>query len=325
MRSTAARFVTKAAHCLLILLCSVTQSHALRHEMLFKSKPNQAIASGTKVFADLALAERIAHLFSELPILRDHLIQIITDSSAPHWLLNLVDEALAEDDIGIFNLTPDMKRRHQWQFGESFVAPQSMAFEVQPSKMAKSSNPTIAASVDGIIKEALDRLQGQQQDSKIKNPRFVLFVEDKQPRFGRTNSMMLLIHELAHIRFYRFINRYISQLVGLFPSEILKQKTDGSILINQDLYDYLNERHSFEHEFRLLQWLKANHRQNLVGAVPDFWINLNSSQYDSYTIGRLAREITGIYNLDPGLVSNYHKKTLNDILGQPLIVLDQQK
>lgn len=102
-------------------------------------------------------------------------------------------------------------------------------------------------------------------------------------------------------------------------SDLLRQDADGSIKISQDLYDYLNERHSFEMEFRTLLFMKSQRRTELLGGAPDYWHFMNQRRYDLEAIKQISRDVIKIYRLNDRGLKVYFSTPLNSLLGFPLI------
>lgn len=59
-----------------------------------------------------------------------------------------------------------------------------------------------------------------------------------------------LIHEIAHIKFNKFLDDKIEKYVHSFPSSVLRVKK-GNIFISEGLLNYLSERYAYETEFNI--------------------------------------------------------------------------
>lgn len=282
--------------------------------------------------------EVISERLSELPELRDMILQMLEDPLIPHNLKRILDIALIQEGTVVRELTESL--RQELNIPKSFDAAHvsvNLPFRVKKNTVNSSQ---IAATgnlyrsiVDPLItfkKMVSSFLQGKrntQANSSNSNisenekltksisktaitDRRMVFVQNR-PISREVNDFITLVHELSHVRFNAFLEKHLEILIRKLPPDLISRAKDGVIEIHSDLYSFLAERYAFQTEFELLSATVGRY-------YPERYARYGSSLTKESYRAAISQTILNSYNItDPRIVSLKNYSIAQILLGVP--------
>lgn len=194
-----------------------------------------------KVYFELKDSSRdtISNALKNLPNVRRYVMAMLEDPNVSANIKRIVRKALEDENTRVVELSRELRAELELpNTVDAFVSSKSRSFRFMTSEaFGKTANQALDDVSDGMKELAVT------QRSK-----HLVFVPDKAVT-DIENDVIVLIHELAHIRFDMFLEKNIDQLVKRFSWTLLRKAPDGKIEINQQLYDFLTERYALETEY----------------------------------------------------------------------------
>jgi hypothetical protein len=223
----------------------------------------------------------ISNRLKELPNLRPLVLKLMRDPAIRGSVKRIIKRALEDHDAHVRLLTAELKVAHE--IPKKFTAytfPGYDNFSVGKIRM-KEDSANEALSVDEPLPDNFVAVQDRKIDSK-------------------SNDLITLIHELAHIRFYRLIDANAERIGNALPSTHVRRSRDGHLTIDSQLFHYLQERYAFEVEFDVFA--------DTYGRYYDSWF----WRYDNHP---------GILNEDSQSRDRWLRKGMREIegLGDPIL------
>lgn len=241
-----------------------------------------------------------------VPALRQCINEIMEDAAVPRKFKLILKDALEKGNVSIREITEKIRPMMHPRARASFLT-ESHVFQTAGKSGQKADyivlsdirleSSTVAVSQD------LNRMP----KVRIGKPGqgFALEVPDVGG-----SDLTALIHELAHVRFERFIQRNIQKLSKKFPKDMIIPVTNqvpglkGKYAVNKQLYDYLSERYAHAIEADAHRALKGKYFYS-----PNLKYDLNGLRPNE-TMGEL-RIIEDAEITDPRIVSMEGRSLFN--------------
>jgi hypothetical protein len=182
------------------------------------------------------LSERAARkLRPEVPGLSQVASRFISRPGLPQSLEQLFETTLLSRQTKIYWLSPELLEFLNVPIAATLVhaVPQGLSWvDVRDSRFVSfneqiSNTPEPGGGLMGI------------------DTRYTVLVQE--------NKILSLVHELAHIRFFKWLDLNAHRLLDTLPPSLIHRAPDGKIEINEQVLTLLNERFAHEMEFQALR------------------------------------------------------------------------
>lgn len=233
------------------------------------------------------------------------------------WLLvteNIAVHSATEDVKKIWNMNPDFTSTYV------IVGKQSNLFLFTSTKNTEINLNTEAKALfsEALFTKKEDKKpinlpdwydQRNQDPTKRIN---ILFIRDGVSQ--NYNCFLSFIHELSHIKFNLFLDRYAHHLISLYKRNLvpkiiiqdlsyISQSTPHQLFMNIDLQTFLTERFSWTNEYRYLK-LILKYSEKIESKFGSFFSDILKKElnaiYDKHHKNTLARYLLECYHItDP--------------------------
>ena len=188
----------------------------------------------------------------ELPSLLDLTTRFLLDQSVPENLKRVILQALLAT-LELHALTPQRRERFR-------IDPRTGAITMHTEPRYHASwrqidfNPS-TSNLNQVVANGLD------YDTMFKELDGLSLGFDVilTPDGGRIEEFLMLIHELAHVRFYVFMEKHHWALAERLPECFVRRFDRGTWHYNVDFINYLTERYAHQVEFETLSLDRSGH------------------------------------------------------------------
>lgn len=196
-----------------------------------------------KVYYELKESSRevIAERLEDVPGIRTYILLMLDDPNVSMNVKRVIRKALEDEDTRIENLTKELRDLIGMDDAmDAFVSSKIHFLKAMDGKAgaAQTKNEAFAKSVTKITRAQKDK--------------HLIFAPDRKIS-PQENDVIVLIHELAHIRFDMMLEKNIEQLAQRLPPSLVRKMPDGKFEINMHFYDFLTERYAFETQYEALK------------------------------------------------------------------------
>lgn len=189
----------------------------------------------TSVKSAFATLDQMHQKLSELPQLREFVIQAMQDPEVPPFIKLILKKSLANPDLEVIRLDDEL--REAWKVPDVIKG-----FAWGESSIALFQEPMNA---DG--RSIIETAPGF-------DPQFTksaaVVVPDGTNMAWEYPPEMVLIHELSHTIFNSVFDRAVPRMALTIPKELMR-KVDGKIEIHEQLFELANELNSITQESHL--------------------------------------------------------------------------
>ncbi|MBI4422594.1 MAG: hypothetical protein HY554_02640 [Elusimicrobia bacterium] len=239
-------------------------------------------------------AKEVAAKLSSVPLLRGFVLELLEDSQVPLNLKRVVLTALLREEAVVLKLTEKVRR----EFGLMPELRAATLFNLYGFRTVSGTQapPTLNQAV-----------QAPSAAGPVDGKPTVLIEQRRRAENG--NDLMILMHELAHVRFLAFMERRIGRLADRLPEGQVRRAADGKYEMNVQLWDFLFERYAYQIEYETFLATNGRYYSELLGR---FGPDVDSSNYRR----AVADYVAHAYRItDPAVVSLRDRSLLEILLG----------
>jgi hypothetical protein len=266
-------------------------------------------------------AARIAERLAPLSHLAPLMARVWTDPAIPSHFKRILKSALLDQDVGILELSPELRERVGIDANAAYAYRPANYVLVRPVVMARLR--------PGLIRRWLRRVRSawagaRQTEATTSNAECTrradramlerlapaIFVQNR-PLDADHNDLIALIHELAHFRFFAFIEAHLEPLLRVLPPHILNRFADGTIGINQDFFDFTSELYSWQTEYAFMRATLGPYFTEVYPRYRDLMTTPNEDRHHEESIARHVLDTYGIVDPDVRALAEF---PLADIL-----------
>lgn len=218
---------------------------------------------------------------------RAYLRALLTESEVPARVRHALQVALSEDDLEILELTPAL--REQWNVPPREQAIASTADE--PYRVFRQGDVPLF-DAQSALKTTFSRRYG--------------IAVSNRPITEKSNDLLRLVHELAHVAFEIEFRGRIKSFVNSLPRSLAYVDQNGLPWINEDFYTFLTEQYAHELEFLALRY---SHRRHFEPWLEKYaWADGNVSKEEAFK--KIASHILSVYEIQDPMVKSLSKLPL---------------
>lgn len=226
----------------------------------------------------------------------------------PPTLQNQFLADLARQDISFHILKEQDKQKYSIPvsiFG--FAGSRDRTFRIQERTADADLNQLLSQAVTQFSKESPELFKNSH----------TIFVQDTLEVHKKHNLILILFHELAHIRLTEWLNVHISQMLGRFPENLIfRDNSTGQIIIDAHFLTYLQERYAHENEFELFRFLRQN--REFMPVIPSKWLEFMNLTGSSAAHRKIAQNIRQRYRIHEPFFASLDGISVTEILtGKP--------
>ncbi|MCB0356726.1 MAG: hypothetical protein KDD40_06945 [Bdellovibrionales bacterium] len=225
--------------------------------------------------------------------------EMLVDPIIPNHIKRLLHVSLLNEDAEVRQLTDQLRRE------------MNITHDLNAVLISKNTDFNTTVFSENFSAEHVDR---ETTNDKAKNSvhmtlftnKYTVLVQDR-PISKDYNDLLTLIHELAHIRFSAFFEAHQKTLIKKLTPDLIRRTEDGEIEVNQQLYDFLNERYAFQTEFELMS---ATLGRYYFSRYYRYDTSVTKENYKS----RISEAILKTYNITDPRVIRLKEESIADIL-----------
>ena len=245
----------------------------------------------------------VINLMDSLPGLRPFMERFLDDSEVPRHLREIASKALHGDDVEIIHLTDELRKKYL--ISKEFDNFSVLTLFGYRTFKRPGSKPSLNARGGEIMR-------GETHDPRLPYPfaeDFSILIQDR-PLSREKNDLIVFLHELAHVRLALFVAANIEKIARVMPDDFVRKVDDVHYEIEDEFWNYLNERFAYEIEFQVLE---ATHGKYFSDRPQD-WDSAPLDPNDRSIRKYISDRIIAAYEMyDPRLVPLGDRK-LYDIL-----------
>lgn len=252
------------------------------YAMLAPAFPGPAASRGGQALprVDFDGEALVSRKLANVPRLRDLALQLLRRQDAPPHLKRMLVKALAQD-IDVRDLTPEVRR----------------SFKLRDSSLGCMHRPEEEAPLrqfSTMSAQTINQEAGSAFNAALATRRYTVLIANGEERPDEIDSFLVLIHELAHVRFQVFLERNIERLARRWRASLsrlspdlednlIRRAEDGVWEIEAHFEVLLTERYAFQahHELQMallgrlyqgstyfpLSWDRESYRSKIAARI----------------------------------------------------------
>ena len=245
------------------------------------------IGCSAQVWAAAPMVEKLKPLLGEFRYLNKSLETWSATPSIPLQVSTAINGALVADDLEIHPFNLDRKRKYGF-------SPSLGGIVVYPQGQIEFQTPlsVFLNAFDSSTRRAIQKMREDTSMVWFKKD-YVVFLPDAPISRAAYNPLMVMVHELAHVSFYR-------RLANL------------DVKINKNLFTYLTERYAHEVEFLMLKSIQNDQKHFFM--TPRKWIDMAHLTEGITARRRIARYVRDVYQLHEPRLARLDSYAVDEIL-----------
>ncbi len=206
----------------------------------FDSSVKSEIARICKEAAPLVYRFWIRERMADVPILRDFLLDAFSDTGFPPQIKRVVKEALVKNDVVVLHLDESTRKSYG-------IIPEAQAAHLRRTLAGDLRTfDDVTVSVKTLNQEASESTMAVLAHRALEH-RHTLLVQQR-PITAEQNDFLVLMHEMAHVRFGRMLEKHFDRLHQRLPVGLARKGSGETNEIHQQLYNFLSERYAYQIE-----------------------------------------------------------------------------
>lgn len=234
------------------------------------------------------------------PGLRKIILEMTRDPLIAGGIKRILRDALVKEDLEVRHLTEQLRVEMKVPKELDAVAlSRGLGFRIVNMNPPRVHD---AAKTERTVNQSATETMDL---STIKARRTVL-IQDR-PVSTKTNDVISLVHELAHIRMDRFLERTFFRLLKKLPRDILRFASDGIIEVDRSFFDFISERYAVQTEYELVVSMYGRYFTESYYRFPP---TINETNYKA----QIAEYVIRAYKIQDPRILALKNVSISDIL-----------
>lgn len=250
-------------------------------------------------------AAMLEQKLAAMPDVKAHIERMLNDPEVPATLRHSLLRTLRNPDLTVVDFTEELKKTYLLP-----VNSRGFYTSVRGNGFANRFLLRTRPGAESENAASGTRIFGPSQDHREPYPfktGFSIFAPAGQYD-KTTNSLITFSHELAHIKFYAFLNRNIEAFARKFPRYIFRLE-DGSFEVDEQFFHYLNERFAHETEWKMYKATNGRYFEHSLNK----WKSLSPRMPDSQFNQIISDYLLEAYGITDPELEKLGSSTLSDI------------